>query len=41
MNKLSKTFIVIMCITLIASLCSCSSTGYGCHGRSKIITRVR
>jgi len=36
------TILLIGFIILIAALCSsCVSSGYGCHGNSKIITRVR
>jgi len=36
------TILVIGIVFLIAALCSsCVSSGYGCHGRSNIMTRVR
>jgi hypothetical protein len=37
--------IVLICLVaaLLIAMCSCASrrTGYGCKGKSKIITRVR
>lgn len=34
--------IMLLCISIVILLfaTSCRSTGYGCHGRSKIMTRV-
>lgn len=32
--------ITIVFLALLAGLCSCSTQGYGCKGRSKLITRV-
>jgi len=32
--------IVIVMLALIAGLTSCATNGYGCKGRSKLITRV-
>lgn len=36
------TILLIGFIILIAAFCSsCVTSGYGCHGNSKIMTRVR
>lgn len=33
-------FLLCGCIVLLLFASSCKTTGYGCHGRSKTITRV-
>lgn len=35
------TTLIGLAIAAALILSSCSHNGYGCHGRSKIITRVR
>jgi hypothetical protein len=32
---------IALVLFIILAATSCSPNGYGCHGRSKIITRVR
>lgn len=43
MEKQTKKFIVLILLSLafLLGITSCASNGYGCKGRSKIITRVR
>jgi hypothetical protein len=33
--------VVALLLFIILAASSCAANGYGCHGRSKIITRVR
>jgi len=33
--------LIALLVILIMAMSSCAANGYGCHGRSKIITRVR
>ena len=41
-NNPDFTILLIAFIVIIAALCSsCSATGYGCKGNSRIMTRVR
>ena len=43
-NKLYGILITVMSLIVIIvmlSMQSCTTTGYGCHGRGKCITRVR
>lgn len=35
------TLILVGLVLLVAVLASCTTTGYGCHGRSKCMTRVQ
>lgn len=35
------TLILVGLVLLVAVLTSCTTTGYGCNGRSKCMTRVR
>lgn len=37
---LVSIFLLCGCIIILLFATSCRSTGYGCHGRSKIMTRV-
>ena len=39
MKKISYVLTVMVLVVLVMT--SCARTGYGCHGRSKIMTRVR
>jgi hypothetical protein len=32
---------IALILILVLAFSSCVTTGYGCHGRSKIMTRVR
>jgi hypothetical protein len=32
---------IALVLILVLALSSCARNGYGCHGRSKIMTRVR
>jgi hypothetical protein len=43
MKKEIITFIalIVLSLGLLISITSCSATGYGCKGRSKLITRVK
>jgi len=41
-NKIFGILLLVMgSIIVIIMMSSCTTTGYGCHGNSKIITRVR
>lgn len=44
MDTLRNNFRLLLIGTLaflILAMASCSASGYGCHGRGKIITRVK
>jgi len=38
---MNKTMFIILLVSVILLTTSCATNGYGCKGRSKIITRVR
>lgn len=41
-KKIVYTLVLLLAIgMMITALVSCRTTGYGCNGRSKIMTRVR
>lgn len=42
MERVAKiALIVILMVAIISGLMSCRTNGYGCKGRSNIITRVK
>ena len=41
-KKLIYTFVLLLALLMvITAFSSCAPSGYGCHGRSKCMTRVR
>jgi hypothetical protein len=40
MKKLIIIKAVVLLVLVALAVSSCTSTGYGCHGRGKIMTRV-
>lgn len=35
------TLVLVALVILVAVLASCTTSGYGCHGRGKLMTRVQ
>ena len=38
---MNKTMFIILLVSVMLTVTSCATNGYGCKGRGKIITRVR